>query len=81
MICKTIDTQKRYYPIPISFLVKTANAFICDIFIQFGNYRVDVKNYDDLHDHLRGNNCTMLFYFNGMDELAAQKKMETIFSR
>ncbi len=80
MICKTIDTQRRYYPIPISFLVKTANAFTCDIFIEFENQQVDVKNYDDLHEHLRGNNCSISFYFNGMDELAAQKKIERIFS-
>lgn len=79
MICKSIDTQKRHYPIPISFLVKTANGFICDIFIKCEDEQVDVKSYEDLHDHLRGNNCHMIFYFNGMDELAAQKKIEKIF--
>jgi len=80
MICKTINTQERYYPIPISFLVKTANTFSCDIFIKSDNRNVNVKDYDDLHKNLRINNCQMSFCFNGRDEQAAQQKIEKIFT-
>lgn len=80
MICKTINTQRRYYPIPISFLVKTANTFTCDIFIKSNNRHVNVKDYEDLHEHMRGNSCKMSFYFNGRDEQAAQQKIEKILT-
>lgn len=79
MISKQIDTCRRYSPVPISFLINAANSFDCDIYIQCNDSHVNVKSYDEMIGNLRTRGNSLLFYFNGSDELAAQKKIERIF--
>lgn len=43
-----VDIQLRYTPIPLALLINTANAFDCDIYIDYGLTKVNVKNYDEM---------------------------------
>ena len=64
---------------PISFLIHTAKAFDCDIYLRYEDKQVNVKSYDEL---IRGMpQCTksVMFFFNGVDEQAAEQKIERIF--
>lgn len=79
MIWKQVDTCRRCSPPPISFLINTANDFDCDIYIQCEENHVNVKSYDEMQRNLRPRNQTLMFYFNGADEQAAQQKIERIF--
>ncbi len=79
MICRQIDTSKRYTPVPLSFLICTANRFDCDIFVQLNNLQVNVKSYDEMICNLRHASRSLLFFFNGSDEQAAQQRIERIF--
>lgn len=79
MICRQIDTSERYSPVPISFLIKTANGFDCDIFLKCNNNHVNVKCYDEMLQNLRTCTRTLIFFFNGTDEQAAEARIERIF--
>lgn len=79
MIAKQIDTYRRYSPVPLSVLINTANSFLCDIYIQCNEYQINAKNYDEMLKNLRPRGRSLLFFFNGKDEQAAQQKIEKIF--
>ncbi|MCD8371023.1 MAG: HPr family phosphocarrier protein [Clostridiales bacterium] len=79
MIRKQINTRTRHVPVPLSFLISTANSFDCEIYMECGQRNVNVKCYDEMIRHLRPSGHSILFCFNGSDELAAQKKIERIF--
>lgn len=79
MVCKQVDTCRRYSPVPISFLISAANSFDCDIYIECEDNHVNVKSYDEMQSNLQTRSRTLLFYFNGTDELAAQQKIGRIF--
>ena len=79
MVCKQVDTCRRYSPVPISFLISAANSFDCDIFIECEDNNVNVKSYDEMQNNLKTRSRTLLFYFDGADELAAQQKIGRIF--
>lgn len=81
MIKKQIDTTQKPMPIPLSFLIHTANGFHCDIYIQCNEGRINVKNYDDMLLHLRPHSHSLVFFFNGFDEQAAGQKIEQLFMR
>lgn len=79
MICKQVDTCRRYTPVPISFLINAANSFDCDIYIDSEDIQVNVKSYDEMQRNLKTRDRTLLFYFNGTDEQAAEQKIRRIF--
>lgn len=79
MIYKQVNTCRRYSPVPISFLINAANSFDCDIFVECEDNHVNVKNYDEMQCNLKTRSKTLLFYFDGADELAAQQKIARIF--
>ena len=79
MIYRKVDVRRCHTPPPISFLIRTAKSFDCDIFIQRDNGQVDVKNYEDLIRNMPLREQSVLFLFNGSDELAAKEKIERIF--
>lgn len=80
MISRQIDTCHRRTPIPISFLIYTASTFDCDIYIRCDNKQVNVKNYEEMIRDLSARAKSLVFFFNGSDEMAAQQKIERIFS-
>lgn len=79
MISRQIDTCRRYNPVPLSFLINAANSFDCDIYVKCENSHVNVKSYDEMICNLRTRGTSLLFFFNGRDEQAAQQKIERIF--
>ncbi len=79
MISRQIDTCRRNSPVPISFLIHTASAFDCDIYIRCDDKRVNVKSYDEMIRDMSARAKSLIFFFNGSDELAAQEKIERIF--
>lgn len=79
MISRQIDTCRRSTPVPISFLIHTARTFDCDIYIRCNNKKVNVKSYDEMIRDMSARAKSLVFFFNGSDELAAQQKIERIF--
>ncbi len=79
MISRQIDTCRRNNPVPISFLIHTASTFDCDIYIRCDDKRVNVKSYDEMICGMAAQKKSVVFFFNGTDELAAQEKIERIF--
>ena len=48
MRTKQVDIYQRYTPIPIAVLITAANCFDCDIYIDNGKSKVNVKDYDEM---------------------------------
>ena len=49
MLTKQVDSRERVFrPIPISYLIQTANQFDCDIFVTSDKYTANVKQYDEV---------------------------------
>lgn len=76
---KQVDIYQRYTPIPIAVLITTAKCFDCDIYIDYGKSRVNVKDYDEMKKGLVTQNRNLLFYFDGKDEKAAEGRIEMLF--
>ncbi|MCI8270221.1 MAG: HPr family phosphocarrier protein [Lachnospiraceae bacterium] len=79
MISRQIDTCRRRTPMPISFLIHTANTFNCDIYLRCEDKQVNVKSYDELIRGMPQCAKSVMFFFNGVDEQAAEQKIERIF--
>ena len=65
--------------IPIAVLITAANCFDCDIYIDNGKSKVNVKDYDEMKKGLVTRNRNLLFYFDGKDEKAAEGRIEMLF--
>ena len=79
MVKRRVDTLQRYSPVPISMLINTANSFVCDIFVECGTKKVNAKSYDEMKRGLVTQYGHLLFYFNGVDEDDAGKRIEQMF--
>ena len=77
MLTRCLDVKKRvFHPIPISYLIQTANQFDCDIFVTCDKGRANVKQYDEMKNVNMGGFLT--FYFKGSDETEAEDRIHTI---
>lgn len=74
-----VDIQLRFTPIPLALLINTANAFDCDIYIDYGLARVNVKDYDAMKKGLNTQSRNLQFEFDGTDEKAAEGRIEMLF--
>lgn len=74
-----VDIQLRYVPIPLALLIKTATSCHCDIYIKYGLTKVNVKDYDEMKREFNTQNRNLEFYFDGIDELAAEGRIEMLF--
>ena len=78
MLTKQVDSRERVFrPIPISYLIQTANQFDCDIFVTSDKYTANVKQYDEIKK-LRMCGAPLTFYFKGSDELEAEDRIQKI---
>ena len=77
MVTRRMDIRKGgFNPIPISYLIQTANQFDCDIFVTNESTTANMKDYDEMK---RLNMCGFLtFCFKGSDENAAENRIHTI---
>lgn len=80
MLRKTMDIRQRYHPIPLTVLITTANSCDCDIFVEYEASRVNVKDYDEMIRCFDTHEKTQLFFFNGIDEKNAEKRITRLFS-
>ena len=77
MLTRRIDSrEKTLNPIPISYLIQTANQFDCDIFVTSDKYTANVKQYDEVKN-LRMTGF-LTFYFKGSDETEAEDRIHRI---
>lgn len=74
-----VDIHLRFTPVPIALLINTANAFDCDIYIDYGLTRVNVKDYNAMKEGLNTQNENLRFEFDGIDEKAAEGRIEMLF--
>ena len=81
MVSRQINLQMCYKPIPIAIIIKAANSFVCNIFMECNKSRVDVKNYEELKRGMseRRPGQNLQFYFEGADEQAAEEYLDKIF--
>jgi phosphotransferase system HPr-like phosphotransfer protein len=74
-----VDIQLRCIPIPLALLITTANSFDCDIYIDYGSNKVNVKDYDEMLRGLNTQYHNLHFSFDGIDEQAAKGRIEMLF--
>lgn len=66
-------------PIPISYLIQTANQFRCDIYVTNDAETANAKNYDEIMK-LKMCGSPLTFYFKGSDEGEAGDRIQRIFA-
>lgn len=79
MLQKTLNIRQRYHPIPITVLIAAANSCDCDVFIDYGHSRVNVKNYEEMKKGFNTQSSRLLFCFSGSDEEYAEQRIEQLF--
>ena len=71
MLTRQVDSKERIFrPIPISYLIQTANQFDCDIYVTSDKTTANVKRYDEVKNFRMTGFLT--FYFKGSDESEAR---------
>ena len=80
MLRKTMDIRQRCRPIPLSVLITTANSCDCDIFVEYEASRVNVKDYDEMIRGFDTHEQVLMFFFNGIDEMNAEKRIARLFT-
>lgn len=80
MLRKELNIRQRSHPIPIAVLISTANTCDCDIFIEYGKSKVNVKNYDEMKKGFNTQTQNITFCFNGCDEDKAQRRITCLFA-
>lgn len=77
MLTRQVDSREKVLrPIPISYLIQTANQFDCDIFVASEKTTVNVKSYDEVMN--LSLNGYLTFYFKGSDESEAKDRIQSI---
>ena len=80
MLRKELNIRQRYHPIPIAVLISTANSCDCDIYVEYGKSRVNVKDYAATKRGFNTQNPNVWFYFNGCHEIQAEQRIEHLFA-
>ena len=75
MLRKEFNIRQKSYPIPIAVLISAANTYDCDIFIEYEQFKVNVKNYNEMKNGFDTHQPNQLFCFNGWDEAQAQQRI------
>ena len=77
MLTRQVDSKERIFrPIPISYLIQTANQFDCDIYVTSDKSTANIKRYDEVKNFRMTGFLT--FYFKGSDELEAEDRIQSI---
>lgn len=77
MLTRQVDSNGRVFrPIPISYLIQTANQFDCDIYVTSDKTTANVKRYDEVKN-LRMTGF-LTFCFKGSDEMEAEDRIQSI---
>ena len=77
VLTRQVDSKERIFrPIPISYLIQTANQFDCDIYVTSDKTTANIKRYDEVKNFRMTGFLT--FYFKGSDELEAEDRIQSI---
>lgn len=79
MQAKQIDILAPYRTLPISYLVRTANQFTCDIYIQGNATKINVKDYEAMQTGLQPRGDGLIFYLEGSDRGEAELRLRRLF--
>lgn len=81
MVSRQVNLQQCYNPIPIARIIKVANSFVCNIFMECNKSKVNVKDYDEFKNGMSAQRPSyeLKFYFDGADEQDAEKCLDKIF--
>lgn len=80
MLRRRLDIRQKSYPIPITVLISTANTCDCDIFVEYGQSLVNVKDYDEMKIGFDTRRQHQLFCFDGCDEADAEQRILCLFT-
>ena len=83
MVTRSLDVRKKALnPIPISYLIQTANRFDCDIFVTNDQKTANLKQYDELKHYEEMKNLSLYGFlticFKGRDETEADNCIRKI---
>ncbi len=77
MLTRQVDSREKVLrPIPISYLIQTANQFDCDIYVTSEETTANVKSYDEVMN--LSLNGYLTFCFKGSDESEAKDRIQSI---
>jgi phosphotransferase system HPr-like phosphotransfer protein len=77
MLSRQIDLRVHALnPIPISYLVQTANEFVCEIYVISDRGAANLKSYNELKNLDTLGNVT--FCFEGSDESEAEDRIHQL---
>lgn len=81
MLSRQINLQQCYRPIPIAIIIKAANSFVCNIFMEYEAAKVNVKDYDEFKRGMSAQrpDHELMLFFDGADEQAAETYLDKIF--
>ncbi len=65
-------------PLPISYIIRIAQQFTCDVYIQDMDMRINAKDYDQMKRDWNPQGNRLVFYLNGADEVAAGDKLKKV---
>ncbi|HIQ73570.1 MAG TPA: HPr family phosphocarrier protein [Candidatus Cottocaccamicrobium excrementipullorum] len=77
MLAKQIDIAARSArPLPISYIIRMAQQFSCEVYIQDKSMRINAKDYNEMKRDWNPQGNRLVFYLNGADEVAAGDKLK-----
>ena len=74
MLAKQIDVARRSSarPLPISYIIQTAQQCSCEVYIQGIGIRINAKDYNQMKRDWKPQGNRLVFFLNGADEVAAE---------
>ena len=77
MLAKQIDIAARSArPLPISYIIRMAQQFSCEVYIQDKSMWINAKDYNEMKRDWNPQGNRLVFYLNGADEVAAGDKLK-----
>lgn len=81
MLAKQINVAMRssVRPLPISYIIRTAQQCSCDVFVQGMGVKINAKDYDQMKRDWKPQGNRLVFFLNGVDEVAAGDRLQKAF--
>lgn len=77
MLAKQVNiTARSARPLPISYIIRMAQQFSCEVYIQDKSMRINAKDYNEMKRDWNPQGNRLVFYLNGADEVAAGDKLK-----
>ena len=78
MLAKQIDVARRSSarPLPISYIIQTAQQCSCEVYIKGIGIRINAKDYNQMKRDWKPQGNRLVFFLNGADEVAAGDRLK-----